>query len=334
MSGASGSLSLQSARPRRSMRRPRSVSISPTRSSSVSPSGVVVAVSAGRGADDGLTRGAPVRPLRRRPRRRRHRALGGLGHEEAGRVERAADRGVVEGEGDQGDRRVVDAEECGRDLGDGVGEQARPRREPDMPEHHRVGVDSTWIGADAPVVTCTAPRSSISTDSTGASSSTVAAVSATASAAASASISPPIPPRRVKKTGAVGSGGCARRSARSPSSSDRDRSRDPRHLRRHRQRAQPVGVAGVDPPDQRIDEPLEHLPPESGRDERTEGVWRRRPPRQQRFERRPRHPAHAEDPRSRDGQDLARNAQREARRQPAQSPAPTHRHPRSTATTS
>ncbi len=83
------------------------------------------------------------------------------------------------------------------------------------------------FAADAPVVTCTAPRSSISTDSTGASSSTVAGVSATASAAASASISPPIPPRRVKKTGAVGSGGCARRSARSPSSSDRDRSATP-----------------------------------------------------------------------------------------------------------
>ena len=94
--------------------------------------------------------------------------------------------------------------------------------------------------------------------------------------------------------------------------------RDRRHLRRHRLGAQAIGLACVDAADQRIDEPVEHLSPEPALDERPERVRRHRPARQHRLDRRPRHPSHAEDPRTHHGPDLARHAERESAGQPAQ----------------
>ena len=94
--------------------------------------------------------------------------------------------------------------------------------------------------------------------------------------------------------------------------------RDRRHLRRHRLGAQSIGLTGVDAPDQRIHEAVEHLAPEPALDERAQRVGRHLASRQHRLDRRPRHPSHAQDPRTHDGPDLARHTEREPAGQPAQ----------------
>ena len=304
------------------MSRPRSVSIAPTRSSSVSSRARLVAVAAGRRAHDGLTRACASAPTSSTPRT----PPSPCAARAWVRAGRCASRGrpiaaSSKAKRDQGDRRVVDAAEGGGDARATASASKRGRCVSRTCQDHRVGVDSTSIRRRC------ARRDlhgSAFVDLDGLDGGVRARRSRAARrrpvTPASASIRPPIPPRSVKKTGAVGSGGCARRSARSPSSNDRDRSATPATCGDTASGAQPIGVAGVDAPDERIDEPLEHLSPEPRR--RRAGRGRRAA-----STRRGSNgstaaraiPPTLEDPRSRHGQDLARHAEREAGRQPAQS---------------
>ncbi len=91
----------------------------------------------------------------------------------------------------------------------------------------------------------------------------------------------------------------------------------------HGARAQPLGVAGVDPADERIHESLEHFATESVRHHRPERVIRRWPTGQQWLEGSPCHATGAQDARAGDRKELGGHAEHEPRRQSAElAPSP------------